>query len=629
MAACLATAAAQGGAAAVAAAGAQPAPAGQSVEYRGYALVVPSSWPVYHLDSDRTRCVAFNQHAVYLGQPGPAELCPPHAAGHTEAVLVQPLASATPSQLAHASAVGAGHVVPAGVAVAAQEVSFAVPAAGVLVTATWNLEPALVQTALAGAHLTGAARAGAPSVAPAASPTHSAAVAPAAGYVNGLGFDSCAAPSSSEMSAWRSGSPYASVGIYIGGVNRACAQANLTAGWVSSQAAAGWRFIPTYVGLQAPGNGCGCSAISPSAATSQGATAADDAAAQARPLGLSAGSAIYFDMESYAPGTSNTPAVLAFLSAWSSQIHADGYLSGVYSSGSTGISDLVSQYGTSYTEPDEIWIADWNGQQTTADQYVPGGDWSNHQRLHQYQGGHTETHAGVSINIDGDYLDGAVAPAVAQVTDAQRSYLALLYLDVLGRAVDQSGDTYWLPQVVPGGGTQDQRIGAAFTASLEYRYRMVNEIYLRYLGHTPDSEGQAYWSQRVMQGSSYEQVRALVIGSAESFVLSGDTTAGYIARLYGEVLYRAPSAADQSYWQQQLTAGVGPATVAAAILTSDEGYANYINVDVYRPFLRRSADQQAFSFWTPALRHGLRDEAFVANIVGSPEYWGYASTHQS
>src|SRR5581483_8410872 len=36
-------------------------------------------------------------------------------------------------------------------------------------------------------------------------------------------------------------------------------------------------------------------------------------------------------------------------------------------------------------------------------------DWSNHQRLHQYSGDHTESYGGVRLDIDGDYLDGATA----------------------------------------------------------------------------------------------------------------------------------------------------------------------------------------------------------------------------
>ena len=36
------------------------------------------------------------------------------------------------------------------------------------------------------------------------------------------------------MSKWKASSPYTSVGVYIGGANRGCAQPNLTTSWVSS-----------------------------------------------------------------------------------------------------------------------------------------------------------------------------------------------------------------------------------------------------------------------------------------------------------------------------------------------------------------------------------------------------------
>ena len=84
-------------------------------------------------------------------------------------------------------------------------------------------------------------------------------------------------------------------------------------------------------------------------------------------------------------------------------------MSGVYSSASSGISDLAARWGHGYTEPDDLWIADWNGRKSTSDPYVPSADWPDHHRLHQYSGAHNETYGGTTVNIDGDYLDGATA----------------------------------------------------------------------------------------------------------------------------------------------------------------------------------------------------------------------------
>jgi glycoside hydrolase-like protein len=382
----------------------------REVRYRGYVIHVPASWPVYRLATDPTRCVRFDHHAVYLGRPSADQRCPAHAVGRTETILIEPLrrAAGRPNE-ANTVRLSGRRVAPRAVPPAATgEEGIRVPSAGVSVTATWRRNRRIVERIVTGAHRV---------------PGHAVAV-PAKGdqiqhravgraratasasYYTGLGFDACSAPPVTTMAAWLA-SPYRAIGVYIGGVNRGCSQPNLTSTWVAEQIAAGWQLIPTYVGLQAPGDSCGCASIAPAQAASQGIAAAGDAVVQAAYLGIGPGNPIYFDMEGYARGSANSPAVLSFLDAWTEGLHARGYISGVYGSASSTIADLVSQYGLGYTEPDDIWIAHWNGLQTTSDPYVPVSYWSNHQRLHQYQGGHKETYGGVSINIDNDYLDGA------------------------------------------------------------------------------------------------------------------------------------------------------------------------------------------------------------------------------
>lgn len=248
-----------------------------------------------------------------------------------------------------------------------------------------------------------------------ASAVAAVATPPAAGSTifTGLGFDACTAPSLRTMTAWGA-SPYRAIGVYIGGLNRGCSQPNLTSSWVATQIAAGWHLIPTYVGLQSPTSSCSsCAKLSSARASTQGAEAAEDAVAQMMSIGIGPSNPIYFDMESYLRTTSATRATLTFLGAWTTQLHALGYTSGVYSSSSSGIADIAREIGTGYPLPDDLWIANWNGQANTLDPYVPSYAWANHQRLHQYRGGHDETWGGVKINIDNNYLDGATVGAVA------------------------------------------------------------------------------------------------------------------------------------------------------------------------------------------------------------------------
>ena len=367
--------------------------ASRTVTYRGFRLRVPSSWPVYDLGRRPTTCVRFDRHAVYLGRPGADQRCPSHAVGRTESILLSPLAAAS------ARAPAAPAPAPPASGAAAQLV---LASHGLLVTATWLRDPRAIERALGVRSLraTAAARS--------RLPAPSAASARAAGVFTGLGFDSCATPSGGQMRAW-GGSPYRGVAIYIGGANLACAQPNLTPAWVDARLTADWHLIPTYVGLQSPTSSCACAAIDPGAAPQQGATAAADAVARARALGIGPGSPIYDDMEAYARTQRASAAVLAFLRGWTATLHGDGYLSGVYANTNSGLLDLVGAFGSGYLEPDDIWIAAWNGRRTTSDPEVPAGEWGAHQRLHQYEGAHDETYGGVTINIDSNYLNGATA----------------------------------------------------------------------------------------------------------------------------------------------------------------------------------------------------------------------------
>ena len=70
-------------------------------------------------------------------------------------------------------------------------------------------------------------------------------------------------------------------------------------------------------------------------------------------------------------------------------------------------SQRAGQLGSGYTLPDNLWIANWNGQKNTLDPAVPSTGWALHQRIHQYQGGHNESYGGVTINIDNNYVDAA------------------------------------------------------------------------------------------------------------------------------------------------------------------------------------------------------------------------------
>jgi hypothetical protein len=232
------------------------------------------------------------------------------------------------------------------------------------------------------------------------------------------GFDACAAPNTSNMSAWRS-SPYTSLGVYIGGANRGCAQPNLTASWIGNVTAQGWKLMPIWVGPQASCTTLGGTTkitSDPALATHEGAVQAVAAANVADALALGWLAPIYYDMEAYPRGGQCTAAVQAFTTGWAYALHQRGYRAGYYSSLCSGILDQAATWGNpQYIPVDAVWIAAWNNSPNIFGFGAPcalaDNMWGTHQRVHQYVGSHNESYGGVTINIDTNAVDGPTSPA--------------------------------------------------------------------------------------------------------------------------------------------------------------------------------------------------------------------------
>jgi hypothetical protein len=252
--------------------------------------------------------------------------------------------------------------------------------------------------------------------------------------VRGEGFDICEAPPTSTMRAWLK-SPYRTVNIYFAGSQRYCQpskgnQRYLSAEWVRTVTANGWSLIPTDVGLQAPCYGGSKAKISrtPSVAQRQGRAAADDAV-DSTPTGLRAlhiprHSPAYIDIENFPAGhpTCDT-AVRRFLLGWIGELRARGYRAGVYGLPTGAIRVLVQAHraNSSYPVPDAIWFARYDGHDSTYSADIPNSYLANH-RIHQYLGGVNRTHAGITLNIDPDALNGDVVGPTSVTTPAGPPY---------------------------------------------------------------------------------------------------------------------------------------------------------------------------------------------------------------
>lgn len=238
------------------------------------------------------------------------------------------------------------------------------------------------------------------------------------GDFTGYAFDTCDAPSQQTMDRWLTSSKYAGVGVYVAGVNRACKeQRHLTRGWVAEQSRKGWRVLPIVVGRQAscaPQGHYAGRRISPDprgdygSARRQGRQEATAGVQAVRRLGIQPGSVVWFDLEHFDLGRARCRlSALAFLSAWTSVLHARGHQSGLYSSASSGITMVDQARRESpgrYALPDYLWVAEWDGRETVRSAYLGTEGWWPHRRVHQYQGDHRERHGGVRLHIDSNFL---------------------------------------------------------------------------------------------------------------------------------------------------------------------------------------------------------------------------------
>jgi hypothetical protein len=360
--------------------------------------------------------VRTDRHAAYLGHSGTTPDCPAEIVGRAETLQIEPLDQQSQPAAALTTTSSDVNGIAVGFDPAAETIHALVarlPDQHVVVTVTFGDDRALAEQILHSLQLDGSTPA--PAVAVQETPVSCAALGcpgnPGVVYT-GLGFDACSAPTTSQMSAWLA-SPFRSIGIYIGGANRGCSQPNLSAAWVTSVLAQGWKLVPIYVGLQAPCSGLNAAKIDPATAGAQGAAAASDAMSRAGALAIGTQRPVILDMEAYDnTDASCVAAVRAFVSGWAGQLHQGNYLAGFYSSAASGIADQSAiATNPSYHHLDVIWFAHWNNEASTNEPtkaWLPDNLWTSHQRMHQYRGGQQETFGGVTINIDRDYLDAQV-----------------------------------------------------------------------------------------------------------------------------------------------------------------------------------------------------------------------------
>lgn len=226
-------------------------------------------------------------------------------------------------------------------------------------------------------------------------------------FYNARGLDSCNAPTHAQMAAFWHQTRWWWWGVYIGGVNRACPNTNLTPRWIHRETRRGWGLQPIWVGRQAPcvsQGGLAHMSRHRDRAYRQGREAARHAYRRVRHLNMNPHTPVVFDMEAFDTSKRRClRAVKAFVRGWSHQLRAKTPVTpGYYGS---SCASAVSAMWKLSPRPAYVWGASWgSGRRVQRMSCVSHDIWPH--RLKQYTGGSRVTESGVTLNVDKDCAAG-------------------------------------------------------------------------------------------------------------------------------------------------------------------------------------------------------------------------------
>jgi hypothetical protein len=99
-----------------------------------------------------------------------------------------------------------------------------------------------------------------------------------------------------------------------------------------------------------------------------------------------------------------------------------------------------------------------------------------------------------------------------------------------------------------------------------------------------------------------------------------DANDRFIARLYQQLLGRAPAASEVSYWDGQMAKGSDRGSLGYFFLNSTEFHQTVVQAD-YQLMVNRGADPVGLAYWTSQLDSGAYNESILAGFAATPEYF--------
>jgi N-acetylmuramoyl-L-alanine amidase/Domain of unknown function (DUF4214) len=229
--------------------------------------------------------------------------------------------------------------------------------------------------------------------------------------------------------------------------------------------------------------------------------------------------------------------------------------------------------------------------------------------------GHRDAYA---TACPGQYLYDKLPEIRVGARSAVELYITRVYSDLFSRAPDPGGLATWISALTSG--TPRVAVANAITSSAEYRSKLITGSYGHYLGRTPDPGGLASWLAAMGRGMTIAQMESGFIASPEYYAKAGSTYAGWVTKLYADVLGRTAAPSEVAGWTATLGRGTPRGQVAMGFLLSTEHLTTVVN-GYYQHLLARGIDPSGQRTWVGILQAGGRDEAIIGGIIASNEYY--------
>jgi hypothetical protein len=156
--------------------------------------------------------------------------------------------------------------------------------------------------------------------------------------------------------------------------------------------------------------------------------------------------------------------------------------------------------------------------------------------------------------------------------------------------------------------------------SNEFRNDEVQALYRQFLHRAADPTGLNNAVAFLRSGGTVEQLAVVLVASAEYNQRTNGSNDGWLDTIYQDALHRAVDAMGRVGWDAAFAAGASRAQVASAIFASDE-YRGDLIQGYYQQYLDRPAETAGENAWLAFFRQGGRDEAVIAGIIGSAEFF--------